>query len=154
MSAKGGGCSSKGSSGKSRSGGGSTVSKVEKKMETQRDYVMTLRGAIYDAEGKDKDVIKAAGFIPALLNFKKSDIDATVKFYAAKNMPRALKDWSFELTKKNMKPRYTANGYAFDDHEEQGELLAKCGRFFVAHANDEAQTPIGFINFRFTVQVS
>ena len=58
MSKSGGGCSSGGGSGKSRSGGGKgpaiTKSKEMKTTKAGADQIVYLRGAIYDEMGKDR----------------------------------------------------------------------------------------------------
>ena len=102
--ASGGGASAKGGSFKGTQSSGTVAFTKEKKANRKAtkdqidDCIMTLRAAIFEANGKDKDVTN--GVAPLFMSFKKNGLDLTFQF--STKLQRRELDWAFELTKEHM----------------------------------------------------
>ena len=122
MSKSGGGCSSGGGSGKSRSGGGKgpaiTKSKEMKTTKAGADQIVYLRGAIYDEMGKDRNLLAPLAAFTDLRLAATSDAEEeqlTITFATGKQVPRSDIKFMFNLSKENMEDIYNESEYGWDD---------------------------------------
>ncbi|KAJ1441753.1 hypothetical protein B484DRAFT_99283 [Ochromonadaceae sp. CCMP2298] len=128
------------------------------------DRILTLRRAIFDASGADKDVTQGIA-----ASFMKYNNGSPVTIEFSTSLSAAEARWAFSATKKNMEARYEASGYGWDDDDKKKELTEKGARFLLVRAaptptptptttgaeDVEATEPgplVGFVHFRFTVQ--
>ena len=141
----------KGGGGKGRSGGGSdTITKTrERKTSAIDDTIMSLRNALFNDDGKDKDVCE--GIMPMLMSYKKNGLDIEFQFKTGNNLTKKEREWAYDLTKEHMEDVYDASGYGWDDDEKARDFKDNAARFIIAR-NKEDGLPIGICHFRFTVQ--
>lgn len=141
-----------GSSSKSRSGGGVQTTqrtmKLNRKTKEIDDKVITLRSAIFNANGKDKDVTE--GIAPAFMSYVRNGINCTISF--ASRLTKKELQWAFDMVKDNMEDRYEESGYGWDDEDKRSELSEDCTRFLLVRDADKGDKLIGFVHFRFSVQ--
>ena len=66
-------------------------------------------------------------------------------------MPEQLQRWAFETTKGNMEQMYEESGWAggWKDKEKRAEMTDEKARYLIVHANDDSETPVGLVHFRF-----
>ena len=126
MKAHGGGGPKKGGSkggGKNRSGGGTVKVTKAKERETKaiEANILKLRAAIFDNNGRDKNVTN--GIAPAFMKYERNGLDLSIEF--ATQLDRAEVDWAFDLVKDSMEERYDASGYGWDDEDKERELEEK-----------------------------
>jgi len=152
MKGQGGGGTAKGG-GKTRSGGGTVTITKTKKMESTalENNILTLRKALFDDMGKDKDV--CAG-LPAFMKYSRNGLDLEIKFKP--KLSRAEVDWSFDIIKDNMEGRYDMSGYGWDDEDKHMTLTENGARFLVIREwpeeDDAAEgNMVGIAHFRFSV---
>lgn len=143
---------STGASRTSRSSEKITKSKSRKTKEID-DKVVTLRAALFNPNGKDKDVTE--GIAPAFLEFSRNNLNLKINFTA--KLTNDQLDYVFEMAKDNMEERYDASGYGWDDEDKERELTEDGTRFLLIRdmnkdADDENDRIIGFVHFRFSVQ--
>jgi GNAT superfamily N-acetyltransferase len=148
MKGQGGGGTAKGG-GKYRSGGGSVTIKKSKTMQTKAidGNVVKLRAALFDEQGKDKDV--TGGIAKSFLCFERDGVCVDICF-SAKLSSREV-NWAFDLVKENMEAVYDDSGYGWDDDDKERELSEQGARFLLLK-DRETHKLIGFVHFRFTVQ--
>ena len=143
-----------GGGGKSKSGGGVVKVTKAKARETKaiEDNILKLRAAIFDANGRDKNV--TAGLAPAFMKYEKNGLDLSIEF--ATQLTRDESEWAFDLVRDSMEPRYDASGYGWDDEDKERELTEKGARFLLIRdwpEDDKTKGDlVGFVHFRFTVQ--
>lgn len=145
---------SKGGGGKTKGGGGGsdTITKM-KEMETKaiQDTIVTLRKAIYDDNGKDRDLTEKMGHFKA---FKKNGLDLEIGF-STKLSPQEAK-YCFSQVKENMEDLYDNSGYGWDDDDKRRELTEDGARFLLIREwpeeeGQEVGNLVGFAHFRVTV---
>ena len=148
MKGQGGGGTAKGG-GKNKSGGGSIkiTRTEERKTKAIDENVITLRKAVFDDNGKDKDV--TAGIAPAFMKYDRNGLECDIKF-TTKLTPEEF-NWAFDLIKLNMEERYDESGYGWDDEDKKGELDEKGTRFLLVREKGWDNL-VAFAHFRFTVQ--
>ena len=149
--ASGGGACSRGGGSKKKSKGskGAKIIKEGAKMKsTATGHVHTMRAALFDKMGHDKDVTLDFADGPLMsYRYKDADggdVDARIEFYAggkgarAHRMPRQLRTWMFALTKRQMEAIYDVrddkgklDGYGWDDDEKRSELFDSASRMLV-----------------------
>lgn len=141
----GGGGSSKS---KSRGGGAETITHTkELKTKAIPDQVMPLRAALYDNDGKDKNVLKSLN--ANFAKYNKNGLDCELEF--SPKLTKKEFEWAFDLTKEHMEDVYEESGYGWDDDEKRDDLREDGARFIIARNNENGK-PIAFVHFRFTVQ--
>ena len=141
----GGGGSSKS---KSRGGGAEAITHTkELKTKAIPDQIMPLRAALYDNDGKDKNVLKSLN--ANFAKYHKNGLDCELEF--SHKLTKKEFEWAFELTKGHMEDIYEDSGYGWDDDEKRDDLREEGARFIIARNNENGQ-PIAFVHFRFTVQ--
>jgi predicted acetyltransferase len=153
----GGGCSSGGSSGKSRSGGGKgkAIHKSKQMQSTKAgaDQIVYLRGAIYDENGNDRDLLAPlAAFTSLRLAATETaeEEQLTISFATGKSAPRKFLKQMFGVSKSTMEEVYDASGYGWDDDDKRSELKDSSTRhLLVCTAADEL---VGFASFQLTLQ--
>jgi GNAT superfamily N-acetyltransferase len=118
-------------------------------MSDHQSAMITIRAALFDDRGKDKDMIKACKLEP-MCKFNRNDLIADIKFHAGKDMTSELTEYAFDLTKINMEEVYDASGYGWADFDKQEELCDQAARFLIA-TNAEGE-PIAFVHFRISLQ--
>ena len=153
---KGGG----GKSGKNtRKGGkGKAIVKTKKMKSTAAgtDKVVQLRAAIFNDDGKDRDVL--ADFKP-FQKFNRNGLDLKIDFATGDNLSPTTRRWMHSLCKKNMKEVYDKD-YGWDDEDKMSELREKASRFLVVtqefadgdFVDEKLTKKVAFVNFRFTLQ--
>ena len=154
MKGQGGGGTAKGG-GKNKSAGQTVKVETSKPRQTAaiNDSIVALRAAIFDENGKDKDVTKEIA--PSFMKFDRNGLDVSIEF--ATKLSKEDAKWAFELVKETMEEKYDTSGYGWDDEDKMRELTEKEARFLVVREwpSEEGQTrgePVGFVHFRFTVQ--
>jgi ribosomal protein S18 acetylase RimI-like enzyme len=129
-----------------------TITKTKKMESTAlENNILTLRKALFDDMGKDKDV--CAG-LPAFMKYSRNGLDLDIKFKT--KLSRAEVDWSFDIIKDNMEGRYDMSGYGWDDEDKHMTLTENGARFLVIREwpeEDDAQegNMVGIAHFRFSV---
>lgn len=148
MKGQGGGGTAKGG-GKSRSGGGNITIKKSKSMQTSAvdNSVLKLRAALFNDQGKDKDVTE--GIAKSFLSYDRSGVAVDI-YFSPKLSPQEV-SWAFDLTRDNMEAIYENSGYGWDDDDKERELTEQGARFLLLRER-QAKKLVGYIHFRFTVQ--
>lgn len=146
MKGQGGGGTARGG-GKNRSGGGAITIKKSKARQCKalEGDILTLREALFDKNGKDKDV--TATIAPAFLKYDRNGVNLSICFET--KLDSETLDWAFDLVKENMESVYDGSGYGWDDDDKLRELSEEGTRFLVVR---DASRLVGFVHFRFTVQ--
>jgi GNAT superfamily N-acetyltransferase len=154
MKGQGGGGTAKGG-GKNKSAG--QVVKVETSVPRQtkaiNDNIVALRAALFEENGKDKDVTK--DIAKSFMKFDRNGLDLSIEF--ATKLSKDEAKWAFDLVKETMEDKYEASGYGWDDEDKMRELTEKGTRFLIAREwpSEEGATKgeaVGIAHFRFTVQ--
>ncbi|RYG67960.1 N-acetyltransferase [archaeon] len=147
MKGQGGGGTARGG-GKNRVGGGSVAVEKTKARQTAviDANVMALREALFNENGKDKDVTQ--GLAKSFLEYTINDAQYSISF--ATYLSDDDLDWAFEITKEHMFAIYDACGFGWDNDDKMEELTEKGARFLVVR--DSRRNIQGFVHFRFTVQ--
>jgi GNAT superfamily N-acetyltransferase len=157
MSKSSGGGSSRGSSGKSRSSGGKgqaiTKSKEMKTTKAGADQIVYLRGAIYDENGQDRNVLEPLSAFTSLrlaATDTTEEEQLTISFATGKQVPRPDLRFMFNLSKENMEDIYNESEYGWDDDDKRSELKDAATRhLLVRTASGEL---VGFVSFQMTLQ--
>ena len=154
MKGQGGGGPAKGG-GKSKSAGVTEKIETSKPRQTAaiNDNIVTLRSALFEENGKDKDVTK--DIAKSFMKFDRNGLDVSIEFTTKLSSQDAK--WAFDLVKENMEDKYDASGYGWDDEDKLRELTEKGTRFLVVREAPKdgglkAGAAVGFVHFRFTVQ--
>jgi GNAT superfamily N-acetyltransferase len=142
--------------GKSKSGGGSIAITTSKPRVTQaiNDKMICLRQAIFDANGRDKDVLESIA--PAFLSYQRHGLDLSIALQFS--LSQEDMNWFFQRIKANMEEKYNASGLGWDDDDKMMELTEKGKRFLVVRENQPSSSTttrgpiVGIVHFRFTVQ--
>jgi len=123
------------------------MSQKEEKLKTSKaaEAIMLLREAIYDREGRDRDVL--ADFGP-MAKYDRNGLDLNIEFAAAKALKKdeGLFQQVIDLTRSNM-----ADVYAWDEMEATDELEDNAGRFLLVRERGGGAL-VGAAQFRFTLQ--
>ena len=90
------------------SGGGSDVVTHTKKLNT-KDHIITLRSAIFNCDGSDKD--PCAAIAPGFMKYDRNGLDLTLE--SKLRLSAAERNFAFKLTKANMEELYEASGYGW-----------------------------------------
>ena len=141
-----GGGQSKGGASKGGSSSEKLSEKKMRKMETRllEEKLVVLRGALFEANGKDKDVTATLG---PFLRYDRKGLEVGITFCA--RLKEEVRRWAFDAVKTTMEDKYDAAGYGWDDADKLKELEEDGGRFLVLK---EHGAVVGFCHFRFTVQ--
>ncbi|RIA97944.1 acyl-CoA N-acyltransferase [Glomus cerebriforme] len=70
-----------------------------------------------------------------------------IKYYTITTLPAALKEWTFDLLKSNMKNLYKYSNIGWNVKEKRKVMNDKNSRYLIALNNGN---PIGFVMFQFT----
>ena len=107
-----GGGQSKGGASKGGSSSEKLSEKKMRKMETRNleEKLIVLRGALFEADGKDKDVCAALG---PFMKYDRNGLDVKISF--APRLKDDVKKWAFKAVKDTMEDKYDAAGYGWDD---------------------------------------
>ena len=103
-------------------------------MQTPAECRLRLRNALFDDDGKDKDVAKD---FEAFLDFKKGDFEAKIVFHTGKKLQKKnsqLLKFFFNTTKEQQEEAYDSSGYGWDDDDKKNELGDRATRFLVEQA--------------------
>jgi len=148
MKGQGGGGTAKGG-GKNKSSVGSEkiVKTQDRKTSALDSNILTLRAALFNEDGKDKNVCE--GIAPAFFRYNRNGCNLEIRFTTKLNESEA--DWAFDLVKDHMEERYDNAGYGWDDEDKERELTEPGARFLLAYEQGW-DNPIAFVHFRFTVQ--
>jgi len=153
MSKNGGGKSAKGGSAKSNSAESSVVVSKSHQMQTPQQCRLTLRKALFNDDGTDKDVTKT---LTAFMKMKAQGTEVEFDFMSAKKLWKknpTLSEYCFGLTLEQMEGEYDDSGYGWDDNDKQDEMQDKSTRYLLAMANGPNGRKIcGFVHFGFTLQ--
>jgi N-alpha-acetyltransferase 40 len=154
MKGQGGGGTARGG-GKNKSGGETVAVQTTKARQTKAidDNILLLRAALFEDNGKDKDVTK--DIARSFMKFDRNDLDVSIEFQTKLSKEDA--SWAFDLVKETMEDKYEASGYGWDDEDKMIELTEKGGRFLVVRewpveGSSAKGDCVGFVHFRFTVQ--
>ncbi|KAJ1480970.1 hypothetical protein T484DRAFT_1955320 [Baffinella frigidus] len=131
---------------------------VAKKAQAQalkashKQHLMTLRKALIDGTGKDRDVTKDSDVQP-FTAYTKNGLDLEIDFMTNLK-PTSVSQWAFALVKANMKKLYDDSDFGWCDLDKKDELFDHGGaaRFFVVRQRTGEKKPVGFVSFRFTLQ--
>eukprot|EP00039_Didymoeca_costata_P001371 m.51902 g.51902 ORF g.51902 m.51902 type:complete len:294 (+) comp10762_c0_seq2:112-993(+) len=134
---------------KSKGGGGATVTRQKKMQTSQQDHIMTLRAAIYDTNGKDKDVTK--NVIP-FLKYNRNELDLEIEFAVKPSSKTRAKCIAIE------KEHYGEEEEDEEWEQERDEdLRAPANRFLIFREKRKSEDDglgdiVGFLSFRFSIQ--
>lgn len=84
--------------------------------------------------------------LPMFKSFNRNGIEATNTYY--KTLPDDLKDWVYDLTKRNMFELYEKT-WGWNESGKKKELYADWARYCVIRVGDR---PVGFINMKFEIE--
>mmetsp|Transcript_30358 Transcript_30358/g.51342 ORF Transcript_30358/g.51342 Transcript_30358/m.51342 type:complete len:325 (-) Transcript_30358:276-1250(-) len=114
------------------------------------DNVAKLRAAIFDEDGRDKDVTK--GLAPSFMKYDRNGLNMSISFTS--KLTKSDAQWAFDLTKQNMEELYDASGYGWDDDDKMKELTEDGARFLIVKSEDVGTSSaiVAYVHFRFTVQ--
>lgn len=118
------------------------VKKKSKEMQTQ-EHIVTLRAALFDDQGKDKDV--TVGFAP-FMKYNRNDLDLEIEF--AVRPEAKLRKALFRISKENMEE---VDEY-WEASEKREELEYKANRFLIVRDKCNHGEIVAYCNFRFTMQ--
>lgn len=152
MKGQGGGGTARGG-GKTRSGGGATkiVKTSARKTKAIEAKVLTLRKALFDDNGKDKNVL--SGIAEGFKKFDRNGLNVDIVFVPT--LTDTQVDWAFDLARDHMEMIYNSSGYGWDDDDKVMELTEPGARFLLLKDRTKSgceEELIGFAHFRFTVQ--
>jgi hypothetical protein len=130
MSMKGkGGKGGKASGGGKSRGSSQTVAITKSKARATAAIdgaIVTLRRALFDDDGRDKDV--TVGVAAPFLKYDRKGLDVMIGFSAKLRKEEAK--WAFDLIKSGMEDLYDASGYGWDDEDKREQLKAPDVRGF------------------------
>lgn len=117
------------------------------------DNIVVLRSALFEENGRDKDVTK--DIAKSFMKFDRNGLDLSIEF--ATKLSKEDAKWAFDLVKETMEEKYEQSGYGWDDEDKMRELTEKGTRFLIVREwpSEKGQTqgePVAFAHFRFTVQ--
>jgi GNAT superfamily N-acetyltransferase len=157
MSACGSGKSSKGGGSKSKgkSAGGDVIVRTQA-LKTDTDHLATLRSALRDELGDDRDVL--AGFA-AFTKYDREGLALDVHFRTGSTITDEELDWAEELVHDNMAPL----GHGWSPQALMDEFCEPSSRFALVTARappgkkkskkaGAAPKPVAFAHFRFTLE--
>jgi hypothetical protein len=102
MSGIGSGKSSKGGGAKSRSKGGKGDALHKKvSIQTSKDHLTTLRLALRDELGHDRDIISGFG---AFTKYDRNDLALDIHFRTGSTITDEELEWAYELVSSNLGP--------------------------------------------------
>ena len=102
MSACGSGKSSKGGGSKSRSKGGKGDALHKKvSLQTSKEHLTTLRQALRDELGHDRDVVSGFG---AFTKYDRNDLALDIHFRTGSTITDDELEWAYELVSSNLSP--------------------------------------------------
>ena len=141
--------------GKRTSGGGTIKITKSKEMQTKQieERIIHLRRAIFDDDGRDKNV--TIGIAAPFLKYDRNGLDVEIKFSHC--LTNDELDWTFAVVKCNMEDIYDASGYQWDDDDKEKELTEGGARFLLVREKtkpgevDQGRL-VAFAHFRFSVQ--
>ena len=98
-----GGGQSKGGASKGGSSSEKLSEKKMRKMETKilEEKLVVLRGALFEADGKDKNVCATMG---PFMKFDRKGLDVTIEF--SPRLKEGVRKWAFALCKETMEDKY------------------------------------------------
>ena len=141
-------------------------------MQTSKEHLATLRTALRDELGHDRDVLAGFG---AFAKYDKNDLALDVHFRTGSDITDDELEWAYELVSSNLSPL----GHRFKPQDKMDDLCDPSSRFFLvterpaAAASAAAPTtskgkgkgkgkkmkpsssvgrPVAFAHFRFTVE--
>lgn len=154
MKGQGGGGTARGG-GKNKSAGQTVKIETSAPRQTKaiNDNIVALRAALFEENGKDKDVTK--DIAKSFMKFDRNGLDLSIEF--ATKLSKEEAKWAFDLVQESMEDKYDASGYGWDDEDKMQELTEKEARFLIAREwpSEPGATKgeaVGFVHFRFTVQ--
>ena len=116
------------------------------------ENVLTLRTALFESNGRDKDVTSSIS--PVFMKYNRNGLEVNIEFSPKLDIDQA--EWAFDLCKDSMEDVYETSGYGWDDEDKRDELLGDGTRFLLVRDTQEGSETngelIGFVHFRFTVQ--
>ena len=153
MSKVTGGCGGKSKGGKSRSKGvGSDVAAVRTvKLSTSAngDVVSTLRRALRNDDGTDRDLLND---LPAGLRaLKRSGLDLVIEFHSGKKLNRADAKVCLAICREELQEEYEVSGYGWDEEDKWGELTSSESRLLLFR-EAVGRRIVGYASFRLTLQ--
>ena len=167
MSACGSGKSSKGGGSKSRGKsvkGDAFHKKVH--MQTSKEHLATLRGALRDELGNDRNVLAGFG---AFTKYDRGGLALDVHFRTGGDIADDELEWAYELVSSNLGPL----GHRFNPQDKMDDLCDPASRYALVTERPAAATsaekavgrkgkkkkgasvvgrPVAFAHFRFTVE--
>ena len=169
MSACGSGKSSKGGGSKSRSKGGKGDALHKKvSLQTSKEHLTTLRQALRDELGHDRDVISGFG---AFTKYDRNDLALDIHFRTGSTITDDELEWAYELVSSNLGPlghKWKAQALMDDLCDPSSRYALVTERTASAAAAEKKPAskskgkkkapapplgkPVAFAHFRFTVQ--
>lgn len=148
MKGQGGGGTARGGGRNVSKGGSDKIVKTEaRKTKDIEESILVLRQALFNDNGKDKNVTSAIA--PLFMQYNRNGLDCEITF--AHKLTDSELDWAFTLTKSTMEERYDASGYGWDDEDKEQSFIEPGTRFLLVKEKGW-DTPIAFAHFRFSVQ--
>ena len=169
MSACGSGKSSKGGGSKSRSKGGKGDALHKKvSLQTSKEHLTTLRQALRDELGHDRDVVSGFG---AFTKYDRNDLALDIHFRTGSTITDDELEWAYELVSSNLGPlghKWKAQALMDDLCDPSSRYALVTERTASAAAAEKKPAskskgkkkapapplgkPVAFAHFRFTVQ--
>ncbi|XP_022907282.1 N-alpha-acetyltransferase 40 [Onthophagus taurus] len=87
---------------------------------------------------------------PAFRKFQKNGIDAELYVKRVIHLDEAIKEWIFDLEKRNMKQKYDDCSWGWRDWKKKDELMHDSAWYLIAQTIDGVK--IGFSHFRFDLE--
>lgn len=79
--------------------------------------------------------------------YQKDDLNISIKYLGAKEMPKDLQKFCFKLAEKNVGEYYKSCSLGWQPKVKQNDMAKSWARFLIAYNDDNK--PVGFCQFRF-----
>nr|CAI5836942.1 unnamed protein product [Callosobruchus analis] len=125
---------------------GSTSKSKEKRLQRKEEQMRISRAMSVVAEAnKLEDPMEP---FPVFRKYNKNGLNIELSVKRSTNLDNGVKQWAFELTKKNMQLKYEQCSWGWNDKTKQEELFDDAAWYLMAK-NVEDRKLLGFSHFRF-----
>ena len=120
-------------------------SKAKQKREKRRAETEAMNARVVKLKEASENPDNLAD-LPMFRAFNKNGLEGTNTYY--KTLPEELKEWVYDLTKRNMFELYEKT-WGWNESRKKKELYADWARYCVLRVGER---PVGFINLKFEIE--
>ncbi|KAB0803937.1 hypothetical protein PPYR_00907 [Photinus pyralis] len=120
----------------------SNKEKRQKRKEEQHRIKLAMQ--VVDCANSLNDPLES---FPVFQRFSKNGIDATLYVKRVTHLDKDVKDWIYDLTKRNMKENYESCSWGWNDKKKYEELMDESAWYLVSQLTNGKL--LGFSHFRF-----